>query len=138
MQALLLVKRSTRKRRSRSGASSSREITRNKCLDDLLSHRLRLRKEIKIVRPAGLRISARHVESAERMCSDHRPRAFAVDVQVPNVELADCPFDLVARTGIDRACQSEFRVIRDLKRVIEAARLDHRQHGPEDFFLLEL
>src|SRR5579864_8853257 len=63
---------------------------------DFLSHRFRLSEEIEIVRPAGFRIGARHVEPAERMRADHGARALAVDVQVADVEFLDRTVNLVA------------------------------------------
>src|SRR5688500_5650093 len=48
--------------------------------------KLCLHKQQKVVAAAGLRIGARHVEAAERMHADQRARAFAIQVQITNVE----------------------------------------------------
>ena len=97
-----------------------------------------MREQVQIIRAAGLGIGARHVEAAEGMRADHRSGALAVDVEVADVELADRAIDLVARVGVDRAGQAELGVVGDFERVVEAAGLDHGQHGAKDFFLLEL
>src|SRR5712675_2098917 len=102
-------------------------------LNDLLRHRLRLRKQVKIIRSAGLRIRARHVEAAERMRADHRPRALAIDVQISYVKLADRLLDLVAGLSVDSARQPELRVVRNLQRVIETSCLDYRKHRSKNF-----
>ena len=88
-------------------------------LADLLSYRFGLREQVQVIRAAGLRIGARHVEAAEGMRADHRAGALAVDVQVADVELADGAVDLVARLGVDRAGQAELGVVGDLERVVE-------------------
>src|SRR5215831_9859124 len=106
--------------------------------DDLFSHRLGLCEQIKVIRATGLRIGSRHVEAAERMGAHHRARALAVDVQVADVEVADGAVNLVARAGVDGPGQSELCVVGDFERMVEAASLDDGEHGPEDFFLLQL
>ena len=107
-------------------------------LADLLSYRFGLREQVQVVGAAGLGICARHVEAAEGVRADHRSGAFAVDVQVADVELVDGAVDLVAGLGVDRAGQAELGVVGDLEGVVEAASFDHGQHGAEDLFLLEL
>src|SRR5581483_2340777 len=72
------------------------------------------------------------------MRADHSSRALAVDVQIADVEFLDRAINLVARTGVDGAGQSELGIVGDLERMIEAASLDHREHRSEDFFLLKL
>ena len=64
-------------------------------------------------------------------------RTLAIDVQVADMELLNGAFDLLPRLGIDGASQAELGVVRDLQRVIVVLRLDHRQHRPKDFFLLQ-
>ena len=63
---------------------------------EFLSHRLCLREQVEIIRAAGFRIGARHVEAAEGMRAHHRAGALAVDVQVADVEFLDGAVDLVA------------------------------------------
>src|SRR5205807_10034913 len=105
---------------------------------ELLSHRLSLRKQIQIIGPPGLRIGARHIESAERMRSCNSARAFAVDIQIAHVEFTNGPVNLVTRLRVDRSGQSKLRIIGDLEPVVEVSRFDHHQHWPENFLLLEL
>src|SRR5450755_2599305 len=72
------------------------------------------------------------------MRADHRTRAFAIDVEVADVELADGTVDLVARLGVDGAGQAELGVVGDFERVVETACLDHCEYGAEYLFLLQL
>src|SRR6202035_4733553 len=104
---------------------------------DLLADAFRLCEQIQVVRAAGLRIGARHVEAAEGMRAHHRTRALAVQVEVADVELAYGAIQFLARTGVDCAGQAKLGVVRDFERLIEVARLDHHQHRAKDFFLLE-
>src|SRR6185369_15717115 len=64
-------------------------------LDDFLTDRLALRKQQQVIRTAGLRIRSRHIEAAERMRTDNRARAFAIDVQVSYVEVLHGALDLI-------------------------------------------
>src|SRR6185369_5815809 len=64
-------------------------------LDDFLTDRLALRKQQQVIRAAGLRIRSRHIEAAERMRTDNRARAFAIDVQVSYVEVLHGALDLI-------------------------------------------
>src|SRR6476646_1022837 len=111
-----------KKRRSHGRASNAKQM-----LDDLLAYRLRLREQVEIVRTARFGVGPGHIEAAKGMRADHRASALAVDVQVADVEFADGAFDLVTRTGVDRARETELGVVRDFERVVEAARLDHGQ-----------
>ena len=56
------------------------------CLQ-LLRDALRLRKQVKVIRPARLRIRPAHVESAKRMRSHHRARALAIQIEIAHVKL---------------------------------------------------
>ena len=71
------------------------------------------------------------------MRTNHRSRAFAIDVQIADVEVADGAVDLVARLRVDRASKAELGVVGDFECVIESARLNDRQYGSENFLLLE-
>src|SRR5947209_10716366 len=63
---------------------------------DFLGSDFGLEEEAEVVAPAGLRVSAAHVEAAERVYADERARALAVEVEVADVELAPRAFELVA------------------------------------------
>src|SRR5579864_4123014 len=86
-------------------------------LGNFLPYRFRLCEQIQIVRAAGLGVGARHIETAERMRADHSACAFAVDVQIADVKLAEGALDLVARLGIDRSREAEFGIVGNFKRV---------------------
>src|SRR5208282_6236083 len=83
------------------------------------------------------RIGTRHIETARRMRAYHRSRAFAVQVEIADVELAHRAVEFLPRTGVHRARQSELGVVGDFEGVVEIARLDHNQHRAENFFLLQ-
>src|SRR5947209_20316000 len=72
------------------------------------------------------------------MRSDHRACAFAIYVQVADVELADSALNLVPRARVDGGRESEFGVVGNFERMVEAARFDHSEHRAEYFLLLEL
>src|SRR5437016_10643772 len=72
------------------------------------------------------------------MASYRRTRAFAIDVEIADMELTDRALNLVTRAGIHSTSEAKFGVIRDLKRMVVVFGLDDRQHGPKDFFLLQL
>src|SRR5271165_2991176 len=61
--------------------------------------------------------------------------AFAVDVQVADMELLFRCGNLVVRGRIYGAGQAEFCVVGDGQAVFEATRLDHCQHRTEDLLL---
>src|SRR4051812_30508356 len=102
---------------------------------DLLADGLRLREQQQVIRTARLGIGSGHVETAERVRSDHSSGALAVQVQVPYVELVSRPLQLLWRRGVKSTGEAVNRVVRDGERVIEIAGFDHREHRPEDFFL---
>ncbi len=49
--------------------------------------RLALRKQQQIIRPAGFRVGAAHVESAKRLHTNQRAGAFAVEIQIADMKL---------------------------------------------------
>src|ERR1700686_3761900 len=53
---------------------------------NLFRDRLGLQELQQIIRAAGLRVRAGHVEAPKRMRSHHRPGTLAVDVQIANEE----------------------------------------------------
>ena len=53
------------------------------------------------------------------MRAHHRAGAFAIDVEIADVELAHGAVDLVLRAGVDGAGQSELGVVGDFQRMIE-------------------
>src|SRR5258708_6630715 len=65
----------------------------------------------------------------------HGAGAFAVEVQVADLQLMPRPLQLLARRGINGAGQAELSVVADLQRVVVVAGFDYGQHQPEDFFL---
>ena len=65
-------------------------------------------------------------------------RAFAIDVEIADVEFAFGNFDLLARAGINRAGEAELSIIGDFEPVLEVPRLDDRQHRAENLLLLQL
>src|SRR5882724_6762097 len=73
------------------------------CLAKFFAYRFALAIEIKIVRAAGFGIRAGHIEASERMRSHDCARAFAIDVEVADVKLADSAVNLLLRVGIDGA-----------------------------------
>src|SRR5438270_8042648 len=72
------------------------------------------------------------------MRADDCTGAFAVDVEITDVELAHCHFNLVARSGINRTSQAELGIVRDIERLLKVARFNYRQYRTENFLLLEL
>src|SRR5271156_845338 len=71
------------------------------------------------------------------MRAHHRSRTLAVQIEIADVEFAHRTIEFLARTGVDRAGQAKFSIVCDFKGVVEVARLDHGQHGSENFFLLQ-
>src|SRR5262249_39483323 len=50
-------------------------------------YRLRLHEQHQVIRTAGLRVRARHVESAERVRAHHGARTLAVEIKIADEEL---------------------------------------------------
>src|SRR2546429_7303369 len=71
-----------------------------------------------LIRSTGFGICARHVESAERMASYCGTCAFAINVQIADMELTDRAFNLVTRAGIHSTSEAKFRIVRDLQRMV--------------------
>src|SRR6266702_7483478 len=65
-----------------------------KKLNNLLAHSFSLREQVEVIRSTGFGICARHVESAKRMASYRRTRAFAIDVEIADMELTDRALNL--------------------------------------------
>src|ERR1051325_3137796 len=80
---------------------------------DFLCGDFSLKEKTEVVAPARLRVSARHVEAAERMYADERARAFSVEVEMADVNLATRAFEFLAVVRVDRARQSILRVVRN-------------------------
>ena len=53
-------------------------------------------KSNRVIRAAGLRVGAGHVEAAKRMRADHGARALAIEIEIADVELAACVVQLAA------------------------------------------
>ena len=104
--------------------------------DEAFRYRLRLQEQQQVIRPAGLRIRARHVEAAERVRADHRARALAVEVQVADEEPLARLLELVA--GCSRRPRRSGRTAESFascERVVEVVGLRDREHRAEDLFL---
>jgi len=67
------------------------------------------------------------------MRAHHRSRAFAVQVEVADVELAHGTIEFLARTGVDGAGQPKLGVVGDLQRMIEVAGADTASTGRRFF-----
>src|SRR2546427_9277317 len=87
-------------------------------LSNLLAHCFSLREQVEVIRSTGFGICARHVESAERMASYCGTCAFAIDVEIADMELTDRAFNLVTRAGIHSTSEAKFRIVRDLQRMV--------------------
>src|SRR5579863_1034434 len=87
-------------------------------LSNLLAHRLALGEQVQVIRAAGLRVGSRHIESAERLRTDHGAGALTVDVQVADVKFANGAGDLVFGLGVHRAGQSKLGIVGDFQSVI--------------------
>src|SRR5882724_9373095 len=85
------------------------------CLAKFFAYRFALAVQIKIVGAAGFGIRAGHVEPAEGVRAHDCARAFAVDVEVADMKLADSTVDLLLRIRVYGAGQAEFRVIGDFE-----------------------
>src|SRR5947209_588454 len=86
--------------------------------------------------PASFRVSAGHVEAAERVNADERARAFAIEVEIANMKFTPRAFELLRVVCIDSAGQTELRIVGNPERVVKILRANDCQHRPEDFFLL--
>src|SRR5262245_20699110 len=69
------------------------------------------------------------------MRAHHGPGALAIEIKVTDPELFARALQLLPRRRVHGAGQTEFGVVGNLQRVVVVARLDHRQHRPEYFFL---
>src|ERR1700758_3418610 len=65
-------------------------------LTNLFAYRLALVKQVGVIRAAGFRVGARHVESAKGMRADHGSRTFAVDIEITDMEFANGAVNLLA------------------------------------------
>src|SRR5579863_1095864 len=84
-------------------AGLSRTATLVMLSRNFLCDALRLQKLKQVVRPACLRIRARHIEPAKGMRTHHRAGAFAIDVEISHEKLLACLTDLFFIGGIDGA-----------------------------------
>ena len=71
------------------------------------------------------------------MRSDECAGAFAVEIKIADVKFIPRFFQLFGVRRINRAGQAVLRVVGDFQRVVEISRFNHRQHGSENFFLLD-
>src|ERR1700759_3916489 len=103
-------------------------------LSKFFSYAFRLCKEQQVVRAARLRIRAAHVEPAERMSSDHRARALAIQVKIANVILGACLVQRFTRSCVDCARETVLRVVSDSEALLEILHLDDRQYRSKNLF----
>src|SRR5882672_9865983 len=104
---------------------------------ELRRRKLCLHEQQKVIVTAGFRVGARHVEAAKRMHAHQRARALAIEIEIADVELAAGALDLRFVSRVNRAGQTKLRVVRDTQSIRIVVRFDHRQHRPEDLFLLD-
>src|SRR5467141_644998 len=76
------------------------------CRSNLLGRNFCLHEQQEIVAATRLGISARHVETAERVNSNQRSRALAVEVEITNMKLASRSFELIFIGAVNRSGQS--------------------------------
>src|SRR6478752_5373010 len=90
-----------------------------------------------IIAAAGFGAAAAHLESTERMATDHRAGAGAIDINIPGYQLGFDPLD-VSRTAREESCgERVIGVVSNSDCVIEIARFQHTQHRPENFTLTQ-
>src|SRR5687768_16318635 len=71
------------------------------------------------------------------MDTDKRSGAFSIQVKVAYMKVASGLFEICLRRRVHGARQTEFRVVRDLKCMIEVASLDDGQYRSKYLFLLD-
>src|SRR6185369_5031395 len=98
---------------------------------------LRLQEQQQVIAPACLRVSARHIEPAERMHTNKRAGALTIQIQIPDVKLFARAIQLRFVSAVNRARQTKLRVVRDLERVVVVLSLDDREHWSKDLLLLD-
>src|SRR5262245_28265928 len=69
------------------------------------------------------------------MDADHRPGAFAVEIEVAHMIFTPRSFQPRPVTAVDRPGQAIFCTIANRQRIVIVVRPDHRQHRPKDFLL---
>src|ERR1700722_19850159 len=116
--------------RSRPSNLTSPRLSRN-----LLGNRFGLQELEQVIRAARFGIRSRHIEPTKRMGAPHGARALAIDVQVAHEELLARLADFLPVVGVNRARQSIFGIVRQFQRMIEIARLGHRQHRTKNLLL---
>src|SRR5262245_42354137 len=78
---------------------------------ELLRHGFSLCEEVEVFAAARFRVGPGHVEAAEGVHADHRPRALPVQVEVPDVELALAALEPLAVARVERARQTVLRPV---------------------------
>src|SRR5206468_703105 len=105
--------------RGRASPPRAAPSARQDPLADVLRDRFCLEEESEVVAPSGLRIRPAHVEAAERMDPDQGAGAFAVQVEVADVEP---PLRLEKQSAVATvigARQPVYRSVRDLDLLLE-------------------
>ena len=87
-------------------------------LADFVADGFGLREEIEIIGAARFGIGAGHIESAEGMGADHGSGAFAIDVEIADMEFVLGALDFFGRLGVNRAGEAVVGVVGDGQRVV--------------------
>src|SRR6185503_15922069 len=90
-----------------------------------------------VIAPASLRVSSRHVESAERVYAHQRAGALAIQIKIPDVKLAARAIQFRFVLTVNSASQTKLRVVRDLQSVVVILSLDHGEYWSKDLFLFD-
>ena len=90
-----------------------------------------LREQIKIIRASGFGVGSRQIEPSKRMGAHHRSGALAVEIKIAHLKFLPRAIELYAIRCINRARQSEFRVVRNLESVFEIARANEKLAAAE-------
>src|SRR6185437_9951444 len=96
---------------------------------------LGLQEEQQVIGAAGLRVRAGHIKAAEGVAADHGTGAFAIHVEIADVEILGGAFDFARVARIDGAGEAEFAVVRHAKGVVKILCLGDGEDRPEDFLL---
>ena len=119
----------------RSAALGSVEIALSFRGADFFGDGFGLEEEQQVILAAGFGIGAGHIEAAEGMGADHGAGAFAVHVQIADVEFFGGALNFFGILGIDGAGQAEFGVVGHVQGFVKIFRFGDGEHGAENFFL---
>ena len=71
------------------------------------------------------------------MNTNQRARAFAIEIEIANVEFMARAIKLCLITRINRAGQSKLSIVRDAQRIVVIIGFNHSEHWSKNFFLLD-